>query len=185
MLRPNVGHCFELIIVGKIRKKHFLKRILHLVKSRMVLFSLTWVNSGSTTDVQCTVKWQSIFQEQRVEFILLYNVFCPTRNALTLNMHRNDKEHKNTWMDSKIYTWKKKKSIRLMALINSLWWNTSVENTWMMPSRLLQCYDFTNAPIYKMVGEWWEAVKTMAHLSCRPPKHEATFRVKGTVYSGK
>jgi len=48
-------------------------------------------------------------------YIVLCNVFTPTRNAIDLSVHRNDKEHTNTRMK------------RLMALMLLRWWNTSIK----------------------------------------------------------
>jgi len=39
------------------------------------------------------------------QIIVLCNVFTPTRNAVDLNMHRSNKEYRNTWKNTRIYTW--------------------------------------------------------------------------------
>jgi len=43
--------------------------------------------------------------ERKVLFIV-YNIFPPTRDVWGLSIHHSDKEHTNTWMNSKVYMWK-------------------------------------------------------------------------------
>jgi len=47
------------------------------------------------------------------------------------------------------------------------------------------CDDLQVHQHIKMHGGSGRLRRTKGHLDCRPPKHEATYSVKGTVYSIK
>jgi len=58
--------------------------------------------------------------DQFCNSIQIVKLYCAT------NIHRNDKEHTNTWKNNVDICVAVVESIRLMALVHLHWWNTSI-----------------------------------------------------------